>query len=67
MAIVDRELARIAEHLQRLQDLQDDLLVVRSRLSEALDSGVARPGGVYPCLRELVRQKDDLIYDYRDR
>ena len=49
MAVVDRELNRIAEQLTRLHEHRDGLLKLRSRMTDSL---TARPGEVCPCFRD---------------
>lgn len=51
-AIVERELERIAAETRRLRSRRRDLLALRSRMSDALASGSARPGRACPCISE---------------
>ena len=52
MVVVDRELNRIAEQLERLHQFRDGLLALRSRMTASLGSEDARPGEVCPCFRD---------------
>lgn len=49
MAVVNRELDRIAEQTRRLREMKRGLLALRSRMADALASGSARPGQGCPC------------------
>lgn len=52
MAVVDRELDRIAEQMKMLGELRRGLEGLRSRIAEALVSGAARPGQACPCSQD---------------
>jgi DNA-binding transcriptional MerR regulator len=52
VAIVDRELGRIATQLERLEELRLQLLAMRSNLTNAIASGAARPGRACPCFQD---------------
>lgn len=48
-AIIERDLRRIDTQLRRLRDLRRDLLGLRSRMVETLDSGDVASRGGCPC------------------
>ncbi len=52
IAVIDRELERIASQFKRLKELRGDLLALRSDLTRATASGSAEPGRVCPCFQE---------------
>jgi len=52
MAVVERDLERIDAQMQRLSDLRRDLLAMKLRMSDALASGAASPGGGCPCFQD---------------
>ncbi len=52
MAVVDRELGRIAEQMKRLRELTRGLRALRSKMAHALESGAASPGRACPCFEE---------------
>ena len=52
MQVVDRELTRIAEQLEKLHQFRDGLLALRSRMTASLGSENTRPGEVCPCFRD---------------
>ena len=52
MVVVDRELNRIAEQLERLHQFREGLLALRSRMTASLGSEDPRPGEVCPCFRD---------------
>lgn len=54
IGVVDRELDRLAAQLQRLRELQGDLLGLRSRLTHALESGIPGGGQGCPCVGSAI-------------
>jgi len=52
IGVVDRELDRITAQFGRLHELRKEFLGLRLRLSEALESGDARPGKACPCFQK---------------
>lgn len=50
--VVDRELSRIAEQLERLYQFRDGLLALRSRMTASTGSANGRLGEVCPCFRD---------------
>ena len=52
MEVVDRELTRIAEQLEKLHQFRDGLLALRSRMTASLGSENTRPGEVCRCFRD---------------
>lgn len=52
MEVVDRELTRIAEQLEKLHQFRDGLLALRSKMTASLSSENTRPGEVCPCFRD---------------
>lgn len=54
MEVVDRELTRIAEQLEKLHQFRDGLLALRSRMTASLGSENTRPGEVCPCFQDDV-------------
>ena len=52
MAVVDRELARIAEQMKKLRELTNGLRGLRSKMADALESGAVSPGRACPCFEE---------------
>lgn len=53
MAVVDRELGRIADQTKRLREHARGLRALRSRMAHALESGAASPGRACPCFDEV--------------
>lgn len=47
--VVDRELNRIAEQLERLHQFRDGLLTLQSRMTASIGSANGGPGEVCPC------------------
>ena len=52
MAVVDRELARIAEQMKKLRELTNGLRGLRSKMADAIESGGASPGRACPCFQD---------------
>jgi len=52
MAVVDRELGKIAEQMKRLRELTSGLRALRSKMAHAIESGGASPGGMCPCFQD---------------
>ncbi len=52
MEVVDRELTRIAEQLEKLHQFRDGLLTLRSRMTASIGSANGRPGEFCPCFRD---------------
>lgn len=51
MAVVDRELDRIAQQMEMMGEIKRRLEGLRSRVAEALASGAARPNQECPCFQ----------------
>ncbi len=53
LAVVERELSRIATQMRRLRQMRNDLLALKSRMSEAIAAGTVAPGEC-PCFQDAA-------------
>ena len=52
VGVIDREVASVETQIQRLRELRQELLDLKSRLTEAIASGAITSGAVCPCFEE---------------
>ncbi len=58
LGVVEREVDRIETQMRRLRDLRRDLLALKARMSTAVASATATPGGGCPCFEDKANSQE---------